>query len=95
MANPADHPNRYELTRLYERLADCERRLSMSERRQISSVEYAKVTVYTGGNQCTLLYPSGNSRVVKILAGYTPVVNDNVCVVNDVSGEGLVVGRKA
>ena len=95
MANPGD--NNYELARLYERLAELERRVGMLERAPVSSVELgAMVTAYPGsGNTCTVTYPSGVSRVVRVMYGYLPVVNDEAIIVNDVSGEGSVVGRKS
>ena len=95
MANPGD--SNYELARLYERLAELERRVSMLERAPVSSVELgAEVTAYPGsGNTCTVTYPTGNTRVVRVLYGFTPVPGWEAVIINDVSGEGLVVGRKA
>ena len=94
-ANPAAGGGAYEAARLYERLADLERRVAMLERNPTSSVEFATVSVYTGGNQCTVVYPSGRTRVVGVLSGFTPVVSNEVIVVNAASGRGLVVGKPA
>lgn len=86
----------YEVGRLVARVSELEARCARLEGRPVSVVEFATVSAYPGsGNQCTVTYSSGNSRVVRLCDGFTPAVSDAVVIVNDAAGEGLVVGRKA
>jgi hypothetical protein len=69
-------------------LADLQAQINTMNGTRGVTVERAQVTA-TGGSQCTVTYPGGQTRVLPYATSYTPTVGDQVKITNSPAWSGI------
>lgn len=87
MSNPAGRD--YQVSQLLARLADLEERCARMERATGVYAERARISG-VGGAMVVVTYPTGTTRTLPRSSTYSPVVNDQVLVLNSPAWSGVV-----
>lgn len=88
MSGPADKT--YQVSLLLDRIAAIEERCRRLEEAGRTYAERARVSTPGGGSMCVVTYPSGATRTLPRLASYTPVLDDQVLILNSPAWSGVV-----